>query len=187
MVIANKNLIAGVKVDFIYPDTLVSETKIGDKTVAIFNYDHKGEGKYLYRGWKDEVANYIDFQVFLEDESTEYLAEFNQEDAKVSPEEKKEPVTVLLYDKEKKSISRVPVTDDNKEYLEFLENSENPEENLELFKTEEAFHSYLENEKLLSVKDVVNLIITTSPELEGISLSALPNKIFKILKHYVCQ
>lgn len=179
MVIANRNLIGGVKVDFIYPDTLVSETKIGGKTVAIFNYDHKGEGKYLYRGWKDEVTNYIDFQVFLEDNTTEYLAEFN--------EEKKKVETVLLYNKEERSVSRVPITEDNKEYLEFLENSENPEENLELFKTEEAFHSYLENEKLLSVKDVVNLIITTSPQLEGVSLSALPNKIFKILKHYVCQ
>lgn len=180
MVIANRNLIGGVKVDFIYPDTLVSETKIGGKTVAIFNYDHKGEGKYLYRGWKDEVTNYIDFQVFLEDNTTEYLAEFNEEESKLSPIEEKKVETVLLYNKEERSVSRVPVTEDNKEYLEFLENSENPEENLELFKTDEAFHSYLENEKLLSVKDVVNIVITTTTEID-------PNKIFKILKHHVCQ
>lgn len=174
MVTANKNLISDIRVDFIYPETLQSEVKIGTTIISTLYYDHKGKGKYLYRDWEDREENYIDFETFLEDSTTNFIAQFK-------PSNKtKEEETVLLYNVVRRSVSRILVTEENKEYLKLLEVSE--DEDFKLFRTEETFHSYLENEKLLSVKDVINIIITTST-LSNIDLK----EIFRILKHNLCQ
>ena len=167
MITSNRKLIETV-LKFIYPDRLTQQLWVSGQLVHTHIFNHKGDGKYLYEGWEDKKEAYVSFESFMEEESKEWVAEFDND-----------MIELFVYNKEMRIVKKY-TEEDEKEVQTYLENK-----NYILFTSENDLKEYLNNERLLSYSEIEQIF---KDELqENSEFSAFTNNLLKLIEQKLCQ
>lgn len=167
MITSNRKLIETV-LKFIYPDRLTQQLWVSGQLVHTHIFNHKGDGKYLYEGCEDKKEAYVSFESFMEEESKEWVAEFDND-----------MIELFVYNKEMRIVKKY-TEEDEKEVQTYLENK-----NYILFTSENDLKEYLNNERLLSYSEIEQIF---KDELqENSEFSPFTNNLLKLIEQKLCQ
>lgn len=167
MIVSEKKLVETV-LKFTYPDRLTKQLWVSGQLVHTHIFNHKGGGKYLYEGWQDKKEAYISFESFMEEENEQWVAEFDND-----------MIELFVYNKEARIVKKYTEKDEG-EVQSYLENK-----NYLLFTSQEELSEYLNNERLLSYKEIEQIF---KDELqENTEFSAFTNNLLKLIEQKLCQ
>ena len=167
MIVSENKLVEKV-LKFSYPDRLTKQLWVSGQLVHTHIFNHKGEGMYLYEGWEDKKEAYISFESFMEEEGEEYVAEFDND-----------IIELFVYNKKARVIKKYTEKDEG-EVQSYLENK-----NYLLFTSQEELSEYLNNERLLSYKEIEEIV---KNELkENAEFSAFTDNLLKLIEQKLCQ
>jgi len=167
MIVSEKKLVE-IVLKFIYPDRLTKQLWVSGQLVHTHIFNHKGDGKYLYEGWEDKKEAYISFESFMEEENEQWVAEFDND-----------MIELFVYNKETRTLKKYTEKDEV-EVQTYLE-----DKNYLLCTSQEELSEYLNNERLLSYKEIEEIV---KNELkENTEFFGFANNLLKLIEQKLCQ